>query len=211
MYRAKEEVAYFDFDGTITSTDTFLCFLLYVVGWWRFILHLPQLSIVGLLYALRIISNEVAKGYTLTILVKGYSEKVLDSKAKQFASTIIDKYIKPEIFQRLEYHLEHGHTVILVSANLGIYLRYWALRHKLAGVIATEMEFINGRASGRLATRNCYAQEKVSRVKQFLVENKLNFSYSYAYGNSRGDYELLEFVNEAFWIDGVQLIAWDGR
>ena len=51
--------------------------------------------------------------------------------------------------------------LVLVSANLGVYLRYWARLHKLDYVIATELDINErNRITGRLQTRNCYGKEK---------------------------------------------------
>lgn len=201
-------VAYFDFDGTITTRDTLLPFLLYTVGYVKFILRLPLILPVIFLYVIKVINNEIAKEKVLNILLKGKKDSYLEKKAQGFATTTIDKFIKPDIFAKLEYHLEHKHTIIIVSANLGIYLRYWAMRHHIDTVIATELDFKNGRFTGKLATKNCYAQEKVKRIKSYL-DGKLQFSYSYGYGNSRGDYELLNFVNEGFFISGDNIEPWE--
>jgi|GEM_PF-2387822 len=201
-------VAYFDFDGTLTSEDTLLSFLLHCVGWFRILLNLPRILPNVVLYVLRIITNEKAKERILIIALKGRSYTHLDKKAKSFAYNHISKYIKPEIFAKLEYHKEHGHKVIIVSANLAMYLRYWASIHKIDHVIATEMEFVNDIATGRLATHNCYGEQKVLRLKQYLAEENLNFSYSYGYGNSRGDHELLDYVNEGYMVVGEEFNQW---
>ncbi|HMT02514.1 MAG TPA: HAD-IB family hydrolase [Burkholderiales bacterium] len=206
---SEKVVAYFDFDGTITTHDTLVPFLIYVVGWKKFLIKLPIVGFIALMYILKIITNEQAKQKTLIILIKGYSKNFIDAKAKEFAKFKLDKLIKPDIYYKIEYHLEHGHSIILISANLAIYLKYWAQKHKLNGVIATEIEFIDDKCTGKLATRNCYGKQKVLRLKEFLEENQdFNLSYSYGYGNSKGDYELLNYVNEAYWINGSEIVPW---
>lgn len=195
-------VAYFDFDGTLTTRDTLLLFLIHCVGAMRLIINLPLILPNIILYLTRIITNEEAKERILTILLKNRSFADLDHYARSFAYSKISQYINPEIFAKLEYHKEHGHKVIIISANLAIYLRYWVAMHKLDGVIATEIEFVNNIATGHLATRNCYGEHKVTRLSQYLAQTGLKFSYSYAYGNSRGDYELLNHVDEGYWVEG---------
>ncbi|MCC2626026.1 MAG: family hydrolase [Burkholderiales bacterium] len=201
--------AYFDFDGTITTEDTLLPFLVHCVGWSRILLNMPRIAPNIILYILRIIDNEKAKERILIILLKGYSFTNLDKKAKSFAYTHISKYIKPEVFAKLEYHIEHRHKVVIISANLAIYLRHWIDIHKIGDVIATELEFVNGTATGKLATRNCYGEQKVIRLEQYLTEKGLNFDYSYGYGNSRGDHELLDYVNEGYMIKGDEFSKWE--
>lgn len=200
--------AYFDFDGTITTQDTLIPFVLYVVGLKKFLLLLPLVIPIVLLYGLRIINNESAKQKFLTIMLRGYTKSFLEYKGELFALNVLDKYIKPEIYSRLEYHLEHRHSVILVSANLTVYLRHWVKHHNLHAVIATELESNYGMITGKLSTRNCYGAQKIVRIEQYLKETNQAFAYSYGYGNSRGDYELLNYVNEGYWIDGANMIPW---
>jgi len=200
--------AYFDFDGTITSEDTLLSFLIHCIGWFRVMINLPRILPNITLYLLRIITNEKAKERILIILLKGSSFTSLDKKARSFAYNHISKYIKPDVFAKLEYHKEHGHKVIIISANLAMYLRHWATMHKIDGVIATEIEFVNDIATGRLATPNCYGEQKVLRLKQYLAENNITFGYSYGYGNSKGDHELLDYVNEGYIVEGEEFSQW---
>lgn len=203
----KTVVAYFDFDGTITTKDTLLPFLLEVVGYPKFIFKLPVILPTVFLYLLKVINNEIAKEKVLNILLKGKKENFLEEKAQNFAKKRIDKLIKPEIFAKLEYHQEHNHTIIIVSANLAIYLRFWAILHKIDAVIATELDFCNGRFTGRLATRNCYGLEKTKRIRHYLEANGA-YTYSYGYGNSAGDHELLNFVDEGYWVSGNSIEPW---
>ncbi len=204
----KHIVAYFDFDGTITNRDTFLPYLYYVVGFWTFFTKLYCLIPILLLYGFKVITNEEAKQKTLTVLLKGFSEDLLDKKARVFARKTLDSYIMPEVYTKLEYHLEHGHSIVLVSANLALYLNYWARRHNLDHVIATEIEFVNGICTGKLKTRNCYGPQKVLRIHEYLNTLSSKFCYSYGYGNSRGDYELLNFVDEGYFVSGQDITLW---
>lgn len=212
MNKSRQIVAYFDFDGTISTKDTLVPFLIFVVGKLRFILALPKLIPIVLRYWLRLINNEAAKQATLTVLLKGYSERQIEYKAKQFALTHLNKYINPVAYAKIEWHREHGHCLFLVSANLGIYLRYWANLHKLDQVIATEIELDAKKClTGRLLTHNCYGPHKVERIQDFLTKNKTKFTYSYAYGNSAGDYEMLEYSDEPYYVSGEMIEPWGGR
>lgn len=205
-------VAFFDFDGTITTRDTLLSFLRYVVGTWKLVYKSPQLIWIVFQYLAKIIDNEEAKERTLTLLIKGMKSSNLERLAKNFSLTRLHKYINPVVYAKLEYHREHGHKIILVSANLGIYLRYWAALHKLDAVIATELE-VNAESyiTGKLLTRNCYGAQKTIRIKDALSGNDMDFDYSFGYGNSAGDYEMLEFVDEPYWVKGDYIKPWHGR
>jgi HAD superfamily hydrolase (TIGR01490 family) len=204
----KDIVAYFDFDGTLTTCDTLVYFVLYVLGFTKFLLKLPFVIPTLVLYLFKIIDNETTKQRFLVRMIGGISQQKIETKAHNFAYHKLDKFIKPEIYAKLEYHLEHKHSVILVSANLAVYLREWALRHNLTYVIATELEVVNGRYSGKLSTSNCYGAHKLDRILEYLRLHKTSFVYSYGYGNSRGDYELLDYVNEGYWVNSYEVETW---
>ncbi len=196
-------IAYFDFDGTLSIKDTLVPFLIYCVGYLKFIFSLPRIIPIITLYGLKIVNNQEAKERTLTVLLKGRSHQEITEKAKSFAYTHLNKYLVPNIYAKLEWHREQGHEIALVSANLAIYLRYFAKLHLIDHVIATEIEFKDDQATGRLATPNCYGPEKVIRITEYQKQHKLCYDYSYGYGNSRGDYEMLKSVDEAhFVVDG---------
>jgi phosphoserine phosphatase len=59
-----------------------------------------------------------------------------------------------------------------------------------------------------LETKNCYGEQKTIRIKEYLKENNYSFAYSYGYGNSRGDYALLDYVDEGYWISNGNIINW---
>jgi phosphoserine phosphatase len=64
-------------------------------------------------------------------------------------------------------------------------------------VLWTKMEF-NPCFTGRFLTPNCYAQEKVNRILAAYPELETDRSSVYvtAFGDSRGDKEMLEFADE---------------
>jgi phosphoserine phosphatase len=75
-------------------------------------------------------------------------------------------------------------------------------------VIATELDFKDSIFTGKLLSRNCYGIEKVKRIQNYLA-TQAGFIYSYGYGNSVGDYELLDFVDEGYFISGTTMKPWN--
>ena len=64
-------------------------------------------------------------------------------------------------------------------------------------LIATKLEFKAGKLTGKFATNNCYGAEKSHRIKE-LFDLEL-YDYIYAYGDSRGDKEMLALADESFY------------
>ena len=198
-------IAYFDFDGTLTDRDTLLPFLIFCIGWLRFLWLLPRLIPIVLCYLCKITDNQETKQKTLKLVFKGWNHQKLEKAAHNFASSCLNKYLQPEIYAKLEWHRECGHQIAIVSANLAIYLRYFVKLHRIDHLIATEIEVVDEIVTGRLATKNCYGSQKTSRIAEYLQVAGLSFDYSYGYGNSRGDYEMLCYVNEPYYVLSGQL------
>jgi HAD superfamily hydrolase (TIGR01490 family) len=199
-------VAYFDFDGTLSKYDTFMALLCYCSSYWKLLLYLPQLLSIFMRYKIKSISTLTAKEHCLSLLLKNTRLVDFASKATEFLHKKIDKNLHAAVYARLEWHREHQHTVVIVSANLAPYLQIFATQHKIMHVIATELEVKDGIITGKFSTKNCSEGEKVHRIKEFLNLNALIFDYSFGYGNSRGDKELLDYVDEAYWVSAKQCI-----
>ena len=116
---------------------------------------------------------------------------------KQYGETfakIVNRDTRPEIVEALRVHYQSGHRIVIVSASIGDWIRPWASHNNVYNVIATEVEVdTNGCLTGRFLTANCHGSEKVVRIKQMFpdIENMK----TWAYGDSRGDDEMLSIVN----------------
>ncbi len=194
----KPVVAAFDFDGTLTHRDTLVPFLLQVVGLGHFVRNafvlLPTLSA----YGLRIIRNDVAKQRVLSRFFAGMHIDTLRGKATEFAEHQLPGLIRPEAARRFAWHKQQGHRCIVISASLEIYVRPWALSKGFDDVLATQLETrADGSVSGNLLGENCFGSEKVKRLDALLGARS---SYIlYAYGDSRGDKELLSVADHAYY------------
>lgn len=94
------------------------------------------------------------------------------------------------------WHKEQGDRVVLVSASFEEYLGVWARKIGIE-VIATKMEVQGGKLTGRLATPNCYGAQKVARIRAQI--DLTQFDEIYAYGDTRGDKEMLEIAKHKFY------------
>jgi phosphatidylglycerophosphatase C len=181
-------VAAFDFDGTLTRRDSFLPFLSAIAGRRRFILGMVYLSPVLIGYALKRIPNWQAKEAMLSYFLAGMSVSQLERLSQRFAEQTLPKLLRPEAVARLRWHQQQGHTTLLVSASLEIYLRPLAAHMNIDQVIGTRLESHAERFSGRILGKNCYGPEKSIRLQPWISHSQ---SVLYAYGDSRGDHELL--------------------
>jgi phosphatidylglycerophosphatase C len=186
-------IAVFDFDETLTTKHSLRPFLRYVVGtrgWLTGVFRsAPWLAGSGI----HIVDRGTAKARLLRATIRGRTQSELKTKAEQFAKEWLPAMIRPELAARVHEHLRRGHELVLASASLDVYLRPWATRVGFCAVLATELEFVNERCTGRLATPNCWGEEKARRFQEWLATRPP--SLIYAYGDNRGDREMLAMAD----------------
>lgn len=187
----KPVVAAFDFDGTITYSDSLFPFLQFTSGIWltyaKLFLELPAL--LGFLG--RIIPRQMAKERVLSRFYRGMPIALLQEQGKSFAQGPIRNLLRPEAMRRFEWHRDQGHRCVLISASIEVYLHPWAKMIGFQDVICSKLEVDGeGIVTGRLNGGNCWGKEKVRRLEN-LLGNREDYVL-HAYGDSRGDKELLE-------------------
>lgn len=186
------KISFFDFDGTITKDDSMFRFIRFAVGDFKFVIGLFFLSPVLILFKLKIIPNYQAKIRMISYYFKGYNIKNFDRLASEYSLNHIDKIVKPGAIEKIQWHKNQGHKVVVVSASIDLWLRPWCEKNDI-DLIATEVEVLNGIVTGKFKSKNCYGIEKVNRIKK--IYNLDNYKYIYAYGDSKGDMEMLELAH----------------
>ena len=190
------KLALFDFDGTITKDDSLLKFIRFVVGDGRFIFGLVVLSPILVAYKLKLIPNYKAKQKMLSWFFKGMSKEAFLKVANEYSLVHIDKILRPKAIEKINWHKNQGHKVVVVSASIECWLRPWCEKNGLE-LIATKLEIKDDIVTGKLLSKNCYGVEKVNRIKELYNIEK--YDYIYAYGDSSGDKQMLELAHEKFY------------
>ncbi|MDN5279314.1 MAG: hypothetical protein PWR01_3279 [Clostridiales bacterium] len=186
------KLALFDFDGTITTHDSYREFLRFIVGTRKLILGSLLLSPWLLGYKIGLIKNYHAKQVVTSWFLKGMSKEAFETKAAEFVQKKLNSMIRPAAMKKILWHYQQSHRIIVVSASFEDYLAVWCRQHQLE-VIGTCLEWQNDQLTGNFATPNCYGPEKVRRIKQKL--NPEDYEEVFAYGDTRGDYEMLEMAD----------------
>ena len=188
-----KQVVAFDFDGTLTTRDTLLAFIRYAKGTraflWGFLRHAHLL----VLMKLRLYPNWKAKQRVFSYFFSGMSLDVFDALCQQFAADN-RHLLRPEGIQSVQQAQADGAEVLIVSASIDNWVQPFFPSVKVVG---TQIEVANGRLTGRFLTPNCYGEEKVRRILA-LYPDRHEYHLT-AYGDSRGDKQLLAFADEAHY------------
>jgi phosphatidylglycerophosphatase C len=186
-------LAIFDFDGTITSKDSFIDFIVYAFGQSRYVLGMLKNLPYLLAYKASLYPNDKTKEKVLAHFFGGMALERFRDLASAYSREQLPNIIKQSAMEKIRWHQAQGHDVVVVSASIDYWLTDWCRAQNIA-LIATHLEVVNGRITGRLASRNCYGAEKVVRVRELYHLD--TYEYIYAYGDSAGDRELLDIAHE---------------
>ncbi|MDA3076952.1 HAD-IB family hydrolase [Campylobacter sp. JMF_04 NA10] len=184
----------FDFDGTITRDDSLLEFIAYVVGFKKFFHGIFRLSPILLGYKLGLCSNNFTRRRLMVHFFGGMSVDKFAKICKKYSTTHIEDIIKFEAMAKIKEYIANGDKVVIVTASLEDWLAPWCKENGLE-LLGTKIEKKGGVITGEIEGLNCYGAQKVARIKE--AYDLSEFEKIIAYGDSRGDKEMLEFADEA--------------
>lgn len=183
----------FDFDGTLTTRDTLVEFIRYACGnrafCWGFLCYSPLLILMKLGYY----PNWKVKQQVFSYFFKGMPYEEFAQLGRLFA---LDRQhlLRPKGVEMVKKAQAEAAEVLIVSASIDNWVQPFFPQVKVVG---TQVEVKDGRLTGRFLTKNCYGQEKVNRILA-IYRHRQEYELI-AFGDSRGDKELLAFADEAHY------------
>lgn len=189
-----KRIAAFDFDGTISRKDTLIEFLRFAGGDVRFYAVFALYSPLLVLMKLKLYSNQKTKEKIFAHYFKDMPIEQFDDLCRRFFEQKEQSLIYAEAKAQITKHKAQGDEVVIISASIENWVRHFAEALKADKLLATQVEVQNGKLTGHFLTSNCYGKEKVNRLLSAYPERESY--YLIAYGDSRGDRELLQFADE---------------
>ena len=189
-------LALFDFDGTITTQDTYSKFIFVSTPKFRLVLGYIFLLPVIILYKCKILPASKVRPVITWVSFKNRSQSDISSIAADFVSNYLPTVIRTEMLQKIKWHQKNGDEVYVVSASLSPYLDLWCSEHGIK-VLCSELELIKGKFSGKYTSGDCSGQRKVSAIHSRLslsVFNKI-----FAYGDTNEDLEMLSLADVKYF------------
>ena len=194
-------VAAFDLDGTLTeggSVFPWLCCLCGRSTTYRAASHLVVPLTIGALRsghraddAKERLFHRLLAGRELTDVTRVSREFILDHLRHEAKQSVLD---------RLTWHKQQGHDVVIVSASPQVYVDVITEELGADGGLGTRLAVEPlGRLTGGYLGKNCRGSEKMRRLDEWIAERRYpEDPVIYAYGNSRGDRRMLAGATYAF-------------
>lgn len=198
----------FDFDGTLTKRDTLIEFIRYVKGNKEFLLGFLKHLHLLILMKLGIMPNWKTKRIIFQYFFGGMPIEKFDEHCAKFAH---DKaaLLRKKGMAAVNKALMDGDKVVIISASIENWVAPFfkelnspatptsdPIPHPV-NIIGTKVQVVDGKLTGRFLTKNCYGKEKVNRLLEQYPDRE---TYTLiAYGDSRGDVELLDLADEGHY------------
>lgn len=192
----KKRIVCFDFDGTLTTRDTLLLFIRFACGRRAFLWGLLCFAPLLMLMKLRLYHNGKTKQKLFSHFFRGWTIDDFNDICQHFS----DSYrhiLRPQTVEALRQAQQNGTSVFIVSASIVNWVQPFFPDVRVVG---TQIEVQNGVLTGRFLTPNCYGPEKVRRMTD-IIGDRSSF-YITAYGDSRGDREMLQWADEGIKVKG---------
>jgi phosphatidylglycerophosphatase C len=190
----KPALVLFDFDGTMTTKDSFRTFLENSCGSrFEFFIKYYLYCAVSLL-KLRLGASTVRemKERRATVFLANLDPSCLEELSQRFSTNEIPRILRPEAEQRLKWHKERGDDVYLVSASFDFCLASWAKKMSV-GLLTNSMDW----NKGRMTAPDCNYEEKPERIGQAVELSDYNSIY--AYGYTAGDRPMLALATHPYY------------
>ncbi|MBW4741079.1 haloacid dehalogenase-like hydrolase [Prevotella melaninogenica] len=188
----------FDFDGTLTTKDTLLEFIRFAKGSGQMFRGFLLFSPLLLLMKLHLYPNWKAKQQLFSYFFKGMNIDDFNAHCTHFAEQ--NKHLlRPAGIEKVRQAIEEEQAIVLIiSASIDNWVRpFFDEIDKKIQVLGTQIETKEGHLTGQFTTKNCYGQEKVNRLTALYPHRE---AYDLiAFGDSRGDKELLDFADKGFY------------
>jgi phosphatidylglycerophosphatase C len=186
----------FDFDGTLTTRDSYTAFLIWRAG-----------PVGTLAAAVRLVPAALAwlfhrdrgriKAAATRVFLAGASRERLDADAKAFAGEVSRRLLRPDAMIAWKRWRREDVRLVIVTASPEIVVAPFARGLGADGVLGTELAFdAAGRATGGFTGANCRGPEKVVRIRAAYGDD---VEIRAAYGDTSGDTEMLAVAQEAYF------------
>lgn len=193
---ADNPIVAFDFDGTLTTRDSFTAFLKWRVSRGRWMLGGLRLIPAAVAYLVHRNRGRI-KAAAVREYLKGVPRERLEADARRFAELHSRSLLRPDAVLAWKRWQREGVRLVIVTASPDIVVAPFARGLGADDLLGTPLAFDAGdRVTGAFASPNCRGPEKVARLRAAYGEG---LRVRAAYGDTSGDTEMLGIAEEPYF------------
>ncbi|MDL1912926.1 MAG: HAD-IB family hydrolase [Bergeyella sp.] len=188
---------FFDFDGTLTRSDSMFLFLRF----YHPILYYIQCLIFSpafVLLKLGFLGADEMKRKFISSILKGERKTKIEKKSEEFFAVFYPKLIRENALEYIEKLDKQEANIFIVTASLDIWVKPFAEKWGCE-LISTRAKYTEGKYSGYFVGKNCNGQEKVKRIREVLKAKNIFLHKTIAFGDTSGDIPMIRWADEGFY------------
>jgi putative phosphoserine phosphatase / 1-acylglycerol-3-phosphate O-acyltransferase len=189
-----EVAAFFDFDGTLIAGYS-------ARAWYGERLRHLQVGPTELARTLLAGFDMSLRGTDVTRFMEiavsawaGRSADEIEELGERLFVQQIAGMVYPQDGPLIRAHRRAGHTIAIASSATPFQVAPLARELGIDNLLCTEVEVVNGLATGQLAGPVLWGSGKAQAVRDFAERKGIDLNQSYAYGNGKEDLQYLEAV-----------------
>ena len=153
-----------------------------------------------------------AQEYTYPELA-GFPLEIAEEVAREYASKYLPHYVNKQVLQKLAWHKEQRHDIVVVSGGLGIYIEPFMAQFGITNILAVQLESITNRHGKQILSGNRSGLHTMEHRKLYALDSALDLSQydlarSYAYSDCPSDIPLLSLVGNPHAVESSQDMQW---
>ncbi len=191
-----KQIAFFDFDGTITTKDTMLELIKFSKGNVAFYTGMVFIAPWMVAMKLGLISATTGKEKMLSYFFGGMPLDKFNETCNHFTAIKLSSLLRKSAMEAINKHLANSIEVVIVSASAENWVSPFCTKYGLK-FLCTKLEVVNNTITGKLNGANCNAAEKVNRI--ILSYNPADYSDIFCYGDTKGDKQMLELATQPYF------------
>ena len=193
---ADDPIVAFDFDGTLTTRDSFTAFLKWRTPPLRWALGGLRLVPAALAYLVHRDRGRI-KAAAVREYLHGITRERLETDARRFAELHSRSLLRPDAVMAWKRWRDERVRLVIVTASPDIVVAPFARGLGADDLIGTPLAFdAQDRVVGTFASPNCRGAEKVVRLRAMFGPG---LRVRAAYGDTTGDTEILAIAEEPYF------------
>jgi HAD superfamily hydrolase (TIGR01490 family) len=191
------KAAFYDVDGTLVTTNIVHVYAYYAMNRGsllgmagRTLVTAASLPLFG---ALDVINRKVFNEFFYR-----YYEGLTEDRLITMAEDMFEDVLKPALYEQSKDLIAEarraGCRIVLVTGALDFTMRPLARYLGADELIANKMQFVGGKATGKVIPPIIEGANKANAIRDYCVREGLSLAHSHGYSDSASDYAMLAIV-----------------
>lgn len=186
----------FDFDKTITKSDTILPICRFLAEYYNSIFLFRIIQFNFILFRLTLINSKKFKEKIVYLLLKEKSLEDVEKIVSDFITTNFDELFNNDIIEIINREKNAGNRIIIVTSNLELFVNPVKKILSFDEVYGTKIKSSNSIIGEGIEGENCSGIRKAEVVNE--LKSKYQFENVISYGDSKSDFDMLRLADESY-------------